>query len=437
MSVSQCISKEAQLQVVLETLVQAANQRCQFSQRDTELNAARFVQILVLGWLRQADASLNELAQAAQDLGMSVTGSAIHERIGVAAVALLGRVFVGALRQALPSPRLPIEALEAFTAIQVTDSTQIALPKTLASVFVGANSDAMLKLHVTLDYLTGQWVDFELVEGKSPDQASDLPLRQAIAGRLSLFDLGYFQQERLCDIAAQGAYFVSRYQSQTALYDPETGARFDLVHWLHSLAVEEAERQVQLGSRVRLAVRLVARRLPQKVADARRRKASDKYKRDGKTCSKTYLFLLGWDLLITNLPEEDWTLHQIFDLYPIRTQIEWVLRIWKSQLKVAHFGNWRVERVLTQLYAHLIGIVLCHRLSAGWQWHKGQEYSLFKCVQIIQDRVDDLMKCIARNWWGVTTWRRKLEVAFRQFGRKTKRKKTPSTCQIFINWGLS
>ena len=70
MSVSKCSSKEAQLQVVLEALVQAANQICQFSQRDTELNAERFVQTLVLGWLRQADASLNELAQSAQDLGV-------------------------------------------------------------------------------------------------------------------------------------------------------------------------------------------------------------------------------------------------------------------------------------------------------------------------------------------------------------------------------
>jgi hypothetical protein len=193
---------------------------------------------------------------------------------------------------------------------------------------------------------------------------------------------------------------------------------------------------VELGFRVHLPVRLVVRRLPPSVADARRRKAKKRAKKEGKTCSKSYLYLLGWDILITNLPSTVWSHSQIFDLYPIRTQIEWLFRIWKSQLKLDHFGNWRSERILTQLYAHLIGALLCHRLTAGWHWRDRQEYSLLKCVQIIQNRIGDLMKCIARDWWGVKAWHAKLQGAFRQFGHKTKRKKTPSTCQIFINWDL-
>lgn len=437
MSVSKCSSKEEQLQVVLEELVQAANEICQFSRRKRELTAERFVQTLVLGWLRQADASLNELAQSAQDLGCSVTGSAINERIGEAAVELLGRVLVSALRHRVQYSRLPIAAFEAFTAIHVTDSTQVGLPKALFAEFQGGNGDAKVKLQVTLDYLTGQWVALEMVDGKAADNKSDLPLKQAIAGSLNLFDLGYFKQERLRDIDAQGAYFVSRYQSQTALYDPETGERVNLVKRLQSLKVNETEYQVELGFRVHLPVRLVVRRLSQKAADARRRKAKKKYKAQGKPCSKAYLFLLGWDILISNLPAEEWSSAQIFDLYPIRTQIEWLFRVWKSQVKVDQFGNWRTERVLCQLYAHLIGILLCQRLSAGWLWRDGQEYSLFKCVQIIQDRIDDLMKCIVRGWWGVKTWRRKLEDAFQQFGRKSKRKKVPSTLQVLMDWSLS
>jgi hypothetical protein len=146
-----------------------------------------------LGWLRQSEASRNELAQSAQDLGITVTGSAIHERMGTAAIDLLGRVLVAALGQVGPYPRLPNKALATFPAIYVTDSTQVALPKALAPAFVGANRDAMLKLHVTLDYLTGQWIAFEMVDGKSADQSSDLPLKQALAGSLNLFDSPYAQ----------------------------------------------------------------------------------------------------------------------------------------------------------------------------------------------------------------------------------------------------
>jgi hypothetical protein len=193
MPVSKCIRKEEQLQVVLEALVQTANQICQFSQRDTEFHTVGFVQTLVLGWLRQTDASLNELAQSAQDLGISVTGSAIHERFGTAAVELWGRVLVGALRQVGPYPRLPMAALESFTAIHVTDSTQIGLPKALLLEFQGANQNAMLNLHVTIDYLTGQWVALEMQDAKAPDQNSDLPLRHSHSRQSKHIRFGLFQ----------------------------------------------------------------------------------------------------------------------------------------------------------------------------------------------------------------------------------------------------
>ena len=45
-----------------------------------------------------------------------------------------------------------------------------------------------------------------------------------------LLYLGSYQ-ERLRDIDAQAVYFVSRYQSQTVLYTPESGERIDLVGW--------------------------------------------------------------------------------------------------------------------------------------------------------------------------------------------------------------
>jgi hypothetical protein len=437
MSLKKCSSKVEQLQVVLGELVRTANQLCAFSQRESDLNAERFVQTLVLGWLRQTDASLNELAQFAQDLGIRVTGSAIHERIGEAAVELLGRVLVGALRQVVDCPRLPVEDLKDFSAIYVTDSTQVSLPQTLLMEFAGSASDARLKLQVTWDYLTGQWIGLEVVAGKVHDQNSDWPGKRALPGSLNLFDLGYFKQERLSDIAAQDAYFVCRCQSQTALYLANTMQPFEIVQALHTLADNEAEWWLDLGSRSHVPVRLLVRRLPPQVADARRRKAKNRYKRDGKTCSQRYLFLLGWDILVTNLPVADWPLTRIFDLYPIRTQIEWLFRIWKSQLQIHHFGNWRSARVLCQLYAHLIAALLCHRLCAGWHWRKGHEFSCLKCVQIIQSRIADLMSCIARNWWGVKTWQHKLEVAFQHFGRKSKRRKTPSTCQILMNWSLS
>ena len=53
--------KVTELQKMLEKIVTNANDIIRFSQRNTDLNAVRFVEVLVLGWLQKGDASLNDL----------------------------------------------------------------------------------------------------------------------------------------------------------------------------------------------------------------------------------------------------------------------------------------------------------------------------------------------------------------------------------------
>lgn len=437
MSKSECNLKGLQLQELLSELAQAANAESQFSQRESQLNAERFVQTLVLGWLSQGDASLNELAQQARQLGIVVSASALHERMNASAVELLGRVLVGALRRTGTHRRIALAGLSQFSAIYVTDSTQVALPQALQVEFAGNSDNAMAKLHITLDYLTGQWVGLEISEGKRPDVKSTAVLQHAQRASLNLFDLGYFKQDHLLKIQQQAAYFISRYQSQTDLYEPNSLQAFDLVAWLQTLTVDEAQRQVDLGSQAHLRVRLVARRLSPTAAAARQRKARKKYKKAGKTCSKRYLYLLGWDILITNLSADDWSVEQLFALYPIRTQIEWLFRIWKSQLRLDYLGNWRTERVWCQLYAHLIGALLCQRLCGDWLYYEQQEFSLAKCIQVVQGQLSGLLDVIAHDWLGLSSWLHHLQDLFRAFGRKTKRHKTPSTLQNLIRVGLA
>lgn len=437
MSATKCTDKGQEIQNILEDLVIQANTICQFSQRDTELNAIRFVEVLILGWLKKGEASLNDLAEMALDIGCDITGAAIHERINGVAVILLGHVLMQALHQQVTVPQDVIDVLSEFTGVYITDSTQLSLPKALAGLFAGGNQDAKMKLQVTIDYLTGQWVDLEIEPGKASDRKSDFPVRQAVIGSLNVFDLGYFKQERFRDIAQQGAFFVSRYQSQTSLYDLDSYEQLNLVTPLKSAKTNEIDTMMRLGERVKYPVRLVARKLPKAVVDKRRRKAKQKAKEQKYTCTANYLYLLSWDILITNLAQDKWSVSQLFNLYAIRMQIEWVFRIWKSQLQLDFLGNWRIERILCQLYAHLIGILLCHRLTQGWLWRLGKEHSFAKCVKIITSRIEGLMICIGNDWTGIQSWVQRLEDSFKRYGCKTKRKKEPSTLQVLMERGLS
>lgn len=437
MSRKECTSRLENIQQILGVLVEEENKECQFSKRDTPLNASRFVQTLVLGWLKKGTASLNDLAEMRSELGGKVTASAINERITEKAVALLKGVLCQAIKQVGETQSLALKGLACFEGVFVTDSTQIRLPDHMREAFPGTNKDARVKLQVKLNYLTGEWVDLEVEAGKAADQKSQVPLRSVVRNSLNLFDLGYFKQEHLELLDQQGAFFVSRLKLQTALYDDESEQRVLLAQWLKSLKGDEADRHFLLGGRTRLLVRLVARRLPQATADARRRKARKRAKEGGKNCSDAQLYLMGWEIVVTNLPRDQFSVTQLFDLYSIRMQIEWVFRVWKSFLSLKEVGNWRAERVLCQLYAHLIGALMCHHLTAGWLWRDGYELSFGKCVQRIQTHIFDLAKCIARGWWGGKSWVKRLHLSFQQFGRKSKRKTQPSTLQTFILWGLS
>src|SRR5690606_29751840 len=136
----------------------------------------------------------------------------------------------------------------------------------------------------------------------------------------------------------------------------------------------------------------------------------------GKTCSTNYLDLQGWDLYLTNLPPS-WTHAEIEALYRLRWQIALVFRAWKSQLRLAHCGNWRIDRVLCQLYAHLIGCVLVHALTAPWRYRAFEEFSLVKLLQLLQ-------RHLPRFWHHPPeVFTATLEDAFRHFARKDKRKK--------------
>jgi Transposase DDE domain len=379
------------------------------------LDAAGFVKLLVWGWFAQPKASLNQLATFGSQLGQTLTAQAIDERLKASAVLLLMQVLEGVLHK------------RQFKGVYITDSTQFSLPAALNFLFAGQGSGSQVKVQLCLEYLSGCVSGLELEAGRTPDQKCLLPIEHGQAGSLHLFDLGYFKQDHLELLSQQQAFYVTRYQSQTAIYDNQTGERINVLKCLDATAIQETEINVTLGARVHTPLRLIAHRLPPKHAAARRRKVKRKAHKDGgKTCSATYLSLQNWDLYLTNLPA-DWTNQEIQNLYKLRWQIELIFRMWKSQLRLAHFGQWRVERVLCQLYAHLIGCVLAHALTANWRCRKNIEYSPVKLLQLLH-------QYFLTIWYEtIAHFTFYLEDAFKRFARKDKRKKAPSTFFAFMD----
>ena len=358
-----------------------------FVERVSKLTGALFVQTLVFGFLDDPDASLNGLTDTSQDLGVTLKKQSLHDRIETA-VGFLTTMFEQAMalfRNELP---LDLKVLQQFTAIFLTDSSSVAVPDALKDEFTGCGGngpDAAIKIQLTFDFLRGVMTGIRFQAGRTPDQSYTGELEHIQAGALYLSDLGYFVLSRFRRLDEQHAYFLSRFDTQTALFTAE-GTPLDLVAWLRAHAEPQFEEQVCIGRTEPLPCRMVVLRVPQEVADERRRIAYVTARRQGRTPSARHLALMEWTIYITNVPTTLLTLRQVVILYSVRWQIELIFKVWKSECALDRVAGRHRERVLSELYAKLIGIVMMQFLLAPFR-NGERELSVVKVVRLLQHHV--------------------------------------------------
>jgi hypothetical protein len=407
-----------------------------FVQRRSKVTGAIFGWGMTLACLETGEATLGKIVRVSQQLGVSISEAGWQQRISDTAVEFMASLLGKAIEGFAVGSELPVAALQRFTRIEVLDSSEVSLSAGLRAQFRGAKRQAALKLQVSYDYLHGVISRLQVTEARRPDQSCELHLERAERGSLHLFDLGYFKQELLAALDAQGAFFISRLQTQTAVYEqPDDLIRLDLPVVLAGLERARWEGQVYLGRKTRLPVRILAEQLPPAIADQRRRKAHQKAKRLGKAYSAHHLALLSWSLFITNVPADDLSFAQILGLYRLRWQIELLFKLCKSQARIASAGAWGRERFLCQLYARLLGVVLFHWLAAPLRL-ASHELSLPKAFALFQQSAGELRLAFS-SVSPLSLFLAQLEGDFLRFALKSQRKKSPSSLQSFILLGLA
>ena len=146
------------------------------------------------------------------------------------------------------------------------------------------------------------------------------------------------------------------------------GGRFDVIAWLQAAfaipTTTITETTVWLSTTLgRFPVRLIAKALPQEMADHARQRARTRAKKQGRTLRDETLYACGFMLLLTNLPAAQWTAAQVLDLYRLRWQVEVLFHRWKSLLSLAHLRAHDPRMVQTYLLAKLLLIVMCDAFS--------------------------------------------------------------------------
>jgi len=262
-----------------------------------------------------------------------------------AIVPFLQKIIAFALEQNLR--QTPVLRLASNTAdilagvgrILVGDATTVCLHPSLAAYFPGSTNQTSvpkshLKIQLTADLITGRSVHFSLDPYKRSDMKAALdfiPFLQK--GDLLIRDLGYSSVECLKAIIEHGAYFISRLKARDAVFD-ENGVELDLLSQLRKAAPNPGmvvRLRVKLTNKGRMDCDLVAIRVPEEVANERRRKLKAKHKEQGwSPPSKDYLARQDWTLLITNLPESVADNKKITELYLMRWRIEMIFKAAKS-----------------------------------------------------------------------------------------------------------
>jgi Transposase DDE domain len=431
----------AALQHVLTAVPAAAARASGFCRRRSKLTAAVFVQALVLGWLARPEATLGELAQTAAKLGVSVSPQGLDQRFGPEAAELLETVLAAAVATLVAAQPVAIPLLERFAGVYLLDSTTIGLPDALAEVWAGCGgrtghgAQAAVKLQVRFD-LRGGTLEGPLRQaGREQDKRSPFQAAPVPTGGLRLSDLGFWSLAVFRGIGEGGAFWLSRLHLQVNVYAAD-GARLDLVPWLARQGAASVEAPVRLGASERLPARLLAARVPQAVADERRRKRKAAAKREGKTPSQRALALAGWTLLVTNVPAARLSLAEAFALARARWQVELLFKLWKSHGRIDASRSAQPWRILCEVYAKLTAMVIQHwvLLTGCWRF---ADRSLTQAAQTVREETACLVSALrARS-------RERLVEALGDIRRclaagcqLTKRRRKPSTFQLLLDPAL-
>lgn len=406
-----------------------------FVQRSSaKLSGLLFLQAFVFASLEHVTLTLSKVAQHCADLGLAITEQGLDERINQSSVAFMQEMFGVAMQVLVNQQPLLVSVAAQFSAVNLIDSSGIPLPASLAELYPASrnNKAANLKLRVVFDFLYGRLQQVLFVPGNQADQGFAGYLRTVKAGSLNIMDLGHFNLTNFKAIANQGAFYLSRYKHRTQVMSL-AGQELDLLEQLSGQPEPVVELEVLVGKsrHHRLPSRLVAFRLKQEIADQRRRKAKAAAQRRGQTVSSQTLALLDWSIYLTNAPAERLTPPQIATLYRVRWQIELLFKLIKSYFGLRRFAQLRPERLLTELYAKLIAVVLTLLLVGPLRLpfadQPDREISPVKVRQICQRFARSLSQLIG-DLDRLTETLHLMVQHILTFGFKQKRQKKPNIC---------
>jgi Transposase DDE domain len=411
--------------------------------RQRKFSGASLFNTIVLTILRTPKPQTDDFVATAARLGLKLTAVAIKKRFTGALIDFLRAGLEHLLKQALRTDSVATPLLARFAAVEIGDSTTVTVPDEYAAEFPGCggkmeSGKAAVKIQLVTDLRDGDFKALLVEPGRQSDARSRVNDRPVVPGSLSIHDLGYFSLERFRRRSDAGAYWISRLQQGTRVFD-EQAAEIDLLDYAkRSQGDGPIEMQVQIGSQERLKCRVIVLRVPKEVADRRRQKAYEKAQKHGRVPSSEHLAWCEWTVLVTNCLEELLSWKEVVVLYRIRWQIELIFKLWKSHNGLAAYREeWTAVERMVLFWAKLIAVVLQNWLLLSSIWSNPKR-SPWKAARVIRRSIVCLigaLKDLAR----LTEALQELFAEIEAVATQKRQKKRPSAFQLLndpelLNW---
>ncbi len=362
-------------------------------QRNRKVNGTSLLLLFVLGWLHQPKAGSSALARFAGTLGVTISKQGIEEHWTFKTADWLYEVLLRAVQCLITAKAVTIPLLQRFRGVYIEDGSSISLPDGLERYWRGCRggnrqsrgTQAGVKLTLRVDMAQGTLHGPLLQDGRSHESKSLLQQIPMVKGALWIADLGYFALVRLAQLSKAGVYFLMPLKDGVVTW--VEGKRVDVLSVLQAQGQEgDQEYELILGAGKQVPCRLFARRATE--AQVKRRHAQqDAYAHKHATqVTQRQREWACWILLISNVPASLLTLSEAFVLLRVRWQIELVWKLWKMQGQVDEWQTKNEGRILCEVYAKLLAVLLQHWLMLLTCWDDPHRSSI-GISEMVRDQV--------------------------------------------------
>ena len=368
-SISQVSSE---METILSQRAKALERSTGFVQRSTaQLDGPIFAQSTVLTWMHHPQAGYAHLRITAASLGVEVGKQAIEQRFSASSARLLQALFEEAVAAVISSEGTLPQVLSRFNGVYLQDGTIISLPQPLAQ----------------------QWP-----AGAGTGKGAQLRLAHVLAAAR----------------ARRGGCVGAGGQTRPLSGAPDRRTRQCPDRPGPQAARQPAHYPPPKGSQAH-------------VPGKRKSKEQRQGKRKSKPVSAARLRLADWTILLTNVPKERLSVAEALVLARCRGPLELLWKLWKQQGKLDTWGSYKPERILTEIYAKLLGLLITHWLTLLGCW-QAPNRSLHQAKQA----VEWMTPCLALGFAGLLPLERVVahSVQTLRGSRIDTRRGKPNTCQL-------